>query len=62
MAKPYESDHTQFIRELLEQKPHILEEQRKGRAMWWDKKLDLDLLERQRAARVPQKAYPYQTE
>jgi hypothetical protein len=58
----YESDITQFMRKLLDERPQIREEQRKGRAMWWDKQLDLDELERQRAARVPQKAYVYQTD
>src|SRR5437667_116237 len=46
MAQPYESDLTRMIRELLQEKPHIVQEQKKGRALWWDKKLDPE--ERQR--------------
>jgi hypothetical protein len=34
----YESDHTKFMREFLEQHPEEVESQRKGRAIWWDKK------------------------
>ncbi len=58
----YESDITLFIRDLKAANPQIDADQRKGRAMWWDKK-PLDVTERaeQEAARVPQKAYPYST-
>ena len=60
MATPYESDITRMIRELLKQKPHIVEEQARGRAMWWDKKLDPDTQKRSRESRVKQQAYVYQ--
>ncbi len=58
----YESDITKFIRELKAQKPHLEEDQRKGRAIWWDKK-PLELGERGEfdAAKVPQQPYPYAT-
>lgn len=59
---PYESDITKMIRQLLDEKPQIVEEQRKGRAMWWDKKLDVDTLRRDRESRVKQKPYVYQTD
>ena len=59
-AKNYESDITRMIRELLLQKPHIEEEKKKGRALWWDKTLDLDMLRRTQAAQVPPQAYAYQ--
>lgn len=58
----YESEITRFIRELKQKNPQIEAKQREGRALWWDKTLDLDELRRQRAARVPQKPYVYQTE
>jgi hypothetical protein len=58
----YESDATRMIRELLEIKPEIADEQKKGRALWWDRKLDLDLLRRERESRVAQKGYVYQTD
>jgi hypothetical protein len=61
MAKPYESDLTRMMRELLAQKPQIVEEQKKGRALWWDKKLDADTQRRADASRVPQQGYVYQT-
>jgi hypothetical protein len=58
----YESDATQLIRGLLAENPRIADEQRKGRSLWWDKKLDPDQLRRARESRVPQKGYVYQTE
>lgn len=56
----YESDHTKFMRETLAKNPEWVEDQKVGRAIWWEnRKLDLD--ERRRAARAaaPQKPYPY---
>jgi hypothetical protein len=60
MAKPYESDLTRMIRDLLRDKPHIVQEQKKGRAMWWDRKLDLEDQKRTRESSVQQQAYVYQ--
>jgi len=60
MAQPYESDITRMIRELLKEKPHIVQEQIKGRALWWDKKLDLDARKRAQESDVKQQAYVYQ--
>jgi len=59
--KNYESDITQFIRGLHQEKPQIVDEQKKGRALWWDRKLDLDSLEREAESRVKQQPYVYQT-
>jgi len=36
-SRHYESDHTRFIRSLMERKPQLEGEQRKSRATWWDK-------------------------
>jgi hypothetical protein len=58
----YESDATRMIRELLEVRPEIADEQKRGRALWWDRRLDLDLQRREQASRVAQKGYVYQTD
>ncbi len=60
MAQPYESDLTRMIRELLRDKPHIVQEQKKGRALWWDKKLEPEEQKRARESSVQQQAYVYQ--
>lgn len=58
---PYTSEFTQFLQQLKQQRPNVEADQQRGRAIWWDKKLDLELLERQRAARIPKAPYDYQT-
>lgn len=56
----YESDHTQFMREWMRQNPQAREEQRAGRALWWDHPAQsLDEQRRRAEARVPQKPYYY---
>ena len=62
-ARGYESDHTKWVRELLERNPRLADEQRKGRAIWWDKE-PAELADRRRMddGRVPQPAYVYQTD
>jgi hypothetical protein len=57
----YESDLTKFMREFLSQHPEQVEEQKKGRALWWDKPQDLETQTRNRESKVPQRAYYYQT-
>ena len=52
---------TQFLRDLKKANPHIEAEQRKGRAIWWDKPQDTDTSERQLESKVAQKPYVYST-
>lgn len=59
--KPYQSDVTQFIDELKRQRPTLEDEQRAGRALLWDKRVDRDEQAEFRADRVPQQPYVYQT-
>ena len=58
----YESDTTQFIKQLKASKPELEAQQRQGRALLWDKQLDRENLAQFKAARVPQKPYVYQTQ
>ena len=57
----YQSEATQFINKLKEQKPQLAEGQLEGRALLWDKDLDRDEQADFKAARVAQKPYVYQT-
>ena len=59
MPQLYESEHTKFIRELFEKNPRLPQAQKEARAIWWDKKLDLDERKRFKEAGVAQKAYVY---
>ena len=60
--KPYTSDTTAFIAELRRNKPSLEEEQRRGRALLWDKRQDAELGEEFRSGRVRQRPYVYQTD
>ena len=56
----YESEHTKFMPEWMENNPQELTEQSKGRALWWDKPAQsLDEMKRVAVASVPSKAYYY---
>jgi hypothetical protein len=59
--KPYTSDTTQFIAKLKEQRPALEAEQRAGRALLWDKRIDRDAQREYQDARVPQQPYVYQS-
>ena len=53
------SDHTKWMNEQLEKNPAWVEDQKVGRALWWDKKQDVDTSARNAESNVPQKSYPY---
>ncbi len=55
----YESDHTKFMREWMDNHPEERQEQQKGRALWWDKPQDLETQRRNKEAQVPTKPYYY---
>jgi hypothetical protein len=59
--KPYKSDTTSFIEDLKAKKPTLEAEQRAGRALLWDRRVDRELQGEYRAARVAQQPYVYQT-
>lgn len=57
----YESEITQFIKELKLKNPKLEEEQRKGRALLWDKPaIDLETQTRTKESRIDQQSYVYQ--
>lgn len=55
----YSSDVTQFIEQLKTDKPDLEAQQRAGRAIWWDKHIDRDMVAEWKQARVPPKPYAY---
>ena len=59
--KAYTSDVTSFIQELKAKKPTLEDEQRQGRALLWDKRIDREAQADYDEARVPQQPYVYQT-
>ena len=57
--KPYKSDATSFIESLKEKKPTLESEQRRGRALLWDRRIDREAQAEYRDARVRQEGYVY---
>jgi Protein of unknown function (DUF3460) len=58
---PYKSEVSLFIDELKAKKPSLESEQRAGRALLWDRKLDRQAQAAWQDARVAQQPYVYQT-
>jgi hypothetical protein len=59
--KAYTSDVTSFIQQMKANKPTLEDEQRAGRALLWDKRIDRDAQAEYSDARVAQQPYVYQT-
>ena len=59
MDYSYESEHTKFMRELLEKTPQLEEKRMAARGVWWDKKLDKEEQKRFNEANDPMKPYVY---
>jgi len=59
--KLYTSDVTAFIEQLKAARPTLEAEQRAGRALLWDKRIDREAQADYGDARVPQQPYVYQT-
>jgi hypothetical protein len=59
--KPYTSDVTDFLRQLKDDRPSLEDEQRAGRALLWEKRIDREAQAENRESRIPQQPYVYQT-
>ena len=60
MGDKYISDHSKFIAELKAKNPAIEEGQRRGRAIFWDKRIDRDEWKRFHESELAHPAYVYQ--
>jgi Protein of unknown function (DUF3460) len=60
--KPYTSDTTAFIDALKAKRPTLEDEQRRGRGLLWDQRIDRDAEAEYGRAQVPQQPYVYQTD
>jgi len=59
--KPYISDVTEFLQQLKAERPNLEEEQRAGRALLWEKRIDREAQTENMESRIPQQPYVYQT-
>ena len=55
----YVSDHTKWINEMLAKNPQWAEEQKTGRAIWWDRPQTQEANRAAAESSVPPKAYPF---
>ena len=58
----YQSETTQFLQQLKQQKPQLPAQQVQGRALLWDKQVDREAWAEYQAARVAQQPYVYMTQ
>ncbi len=56
----YVSEFDQFLHGFLAQHPEVQEDRQRGWYIWWDHRLDLDELDKQRKDSVPVKPYSYE--
>ncbi len=59
MDYSYESEHTKFIRELIEKDPQLENKRLEARNIWWDKKLNKEEQKRFNESDDPMKPYVY---
>lgn len=57
----YKSELTNFLNDLKQHRPTLEKQQQEGRALLWDKEINLETQEAFKAAKVLQKPYVYQT-
>jgi len=55
----YESEHTKFMREMMRQHPEWAEDQLVGRALLWDRPINLAEQKTLRESREANRPYPY---
>ena len=55
----YVSDHTKWINEMMAKNPQWADEQKVGRAIWWDKPQTQEAIRAAAESKVAPKAYPF---
>jgi hypothetical protein len=55
----YTSEFTDFMNDFLAGHPEVVEDRKLGWRIWWERKVDLKELERERYDAVPRHAYQY---
>ncbi len=59
IERAYVSETTKFLNQFLDEHPEIVEDQRTGRALLWDRKVDIAAQELAAKEREPDNAYGY---
>ncbi len=58
--KHYKSETTSLIEQMKAARPTLEDDQRRGRALLWDRRIDPVMQEENGESRVPQQPYVYQ--
>ncbi|WP_243491125.1 DUF3460 family protein [Massilia violaceinigra] len=58
-GRGYVSEFDRFIHDFLARHPEVEQERRRGWDIWWDQRVDLDELDKQRENALPVKPYVY---
>lgn len=56
----YVSEFDEFLHRFMAEHPEVEEDQMRGWYIWWDHRVDLDELDKQREDSVPAKPYQYE--
>lgn len=56
----YVSEFEQFLNGYLAEHPDVVEDRQRGWYIWWDHRVDLDELDKQRSSSVAAKPYQYE--
>jgi hypothetical protein len=59
MDRNYVSDYTRFIDQFIQEHPDVLEEQRSGRLLYWEKRVDLVAQKKAEMDTVPSDGYGF---
>jgi hypothetical protein len=59
MARTYVSDYTRFMEQFIDAHPEVLEDQRKGWRIYWEKRVDLAAQENAEKDTVPDDGYGF---
>jgi hypothetical protein len=60
MKTGYVSDFEQFLKDYERQHPELADDRMRGWYIWWDHRVDLDELDKQRQSEVRAKPYHYE--
>lgn len=59
MKTRYVSEYTLFIKQYLAEHPEVVEDQKRGWSIWWERKADFDAIKKANEDSVPDDSYGF---
>ncbi len=59
-SRAYVSEFDQFMHEFLDRHPEVVEDRQRGWYIWWDRRIDLDEVDKLSKEEVAEKPYHYE--